>query len=426
MYPPGLAERCLRLHGLRPDLTVLDPFAGVGNTGRACQRLGIQDFTLVEIDPAYCEAARQFIQAGEVASLALSGASHRPRPAPQAHSKVNPVPPSVQSIQPSLNVSLRESDNSENGEFSVNHLHSLEQSLTIVRDRVRACVHRKATGLYLHGRPGTSKTYTVRSTLDHLAVQHAYSNGHLTPIGLFDLLAENHDRIIVLDDIQQTFNAPIALQILLAALGNGHVGTNVRHVRYKKSGDDLIIAFSGAIIGVSNLPLGGHHAEVTRALRDRVHVIHYEPSDEQMIALMQSIASKGHHGIPPKSCVQVLGHLLDRLKEFELRPTLRLFLDKALRDFQLWEALQSQSHWKDLVEASIRQELVEPKYPANDISRSERLEADRRVALEIYASNDSKEERIKEWKKRTGGSQAGFYRRLSELREGKLLTAGIS
>jgi hypothetical protein len=298
----------------------------------------------------------------------------------------------------------------------VNHLQSLEQSLTIVRDRVRACVHRKATGVYLHGRPGTSKTYTVRSTLDKLAVQHAYSNGHLTPKGLFELLAENHDRIIVLDDIQQTFSAPIALQILLAALGNGHDETNVRYVRYKKSGDDMVIAFSGAIIGISNLPLGGHHAEVTRALRDRVHVIQYEPSDEQMVALMGSIAASGHHGIPPKSCVQVLGHLLNRLNEHELRPSLRLFVDKALRDYQLWEARQSERHWKDLVEASIRQELVQPKHPINDISRSERLEVEKRIALDIWATHDAKQERVREWKERTGGSQAGFYRRITELR----------
>ncbi len=200
----------------------------------------------------------------------------------------------------------------------------------------------------------------------------------------------------------------------------------MRYVRYKKSGDDMVIAFRGAIIGISNLPLAGHHGEVTRALRDRVHVIHYEPSDEQMVALMHSIAARGHHGIPPRSCVQVLGHLLNRLHEYELRPSLRLFVDKALRDYQLWEARQSESHWKDLVEASIRQELFEPKHPTNDISRSERLEVERRIALDIWASNDGKQERVREWKERTGGSRAGFYRRISELRDEGLLPAGLA
>ncbi len=64
IFPPELPERCLRLHGVRPDLKVLDPFAGIGNTGRACLRLGIQDCTLVEIDRAYCDTARQLLRSG--------------------------------------------------------------------------------------------------------------------------------------------------------------------------------------------------------------------------------------------------------------------------------------------------------------------------------------------------------------------------
>ena len=79
-----------------------------------------------------------------------------------------------------------------------------------------------------------------------------------------------------------------------------------------------------------------------------------------------------------------------------------------------------------LIEASIRQELFEPKHPTNDISRSERLEVERRIALDIWASHDAKQERVREWKERTGGSPAGFYRRISELRDGGLLPVGLA
>ena len=108
------------------------------------------------------------------------------------------------------------------------HFDSLTTQLKIVKDRVRGVVHRKHTGLYLYGRAGTGKTYTVRSLLDRLAVNHTYSSGHLTPIGLFDLIQANQDRVIVLDDVSSIFNQPIALQLLLAALGNPHDDSGIR------------------------------------------------------------------------------------------------------------------------------------------------------------------------------------------------------
>ena len=41
---------CIKLHGLRPDLLVLDPFCGTGTTAIACKRLGVNfiGFDIVE------------------------------------------------------------------------------------------------------------------------------------------------------------------------------------------------------------------------------------------------------------------------------------------------------------------------------------------------------------------------------------------
>lgn len=56
-FPPKLAEMCIRLHGLDRVKTVMDPFMGLGNTGVACESLGI-GFVGYEIDPDYFETAR--------------------------------------------------------------------------------------------------------------------------------------------------------------------------------------------------------------------------------------------------------------------------------------------------------------------------------------------------------------------------------
>ena len=60
----------------------------------------------------------------------------------------------------------------------------------IFRDYVRAVAKGYANGLYLHGPPGTAKTHTVREVLEEeIREIYVYQRGHLTPMGLFELIA---------------------------------------------------------------------------------------------------------------------------------------------------------------------------------------------------------------------------------------------
>jgi hypothetical protein len=282
-------------------------------------------------------------------------------------------------------------------------------------------------GLYLFGRPGTSKTHTVRVTLETLAAPYDYHRGHITPIGLFELIATNRDRTIVLDDVASIFNQPIGLQILLAALGSSHDGSRVRPARYKTAREDLTVHFTGGRIVITNVALDGHHPEILAAIRDRVNMINYEPSDEQIEALIRRIADQGHHGIAPEKCLKVAVFLLEECRRREIRPSVRLFVDKALPDFALWESERTETHWRDLVVSELEQQLVEIQHPQRDLRRAEQMEAERRIVLDLVLSYESREDRIEQWRRITESrfgvakSQAAFYRRLAELKEaGKL------
>lgn len=57
-FPPRLPEYCVRLHGVRPDLVVADPFLGLGSTTVACARLGLPAIG-VELDEHYLKEAIQ-------------------------------------------------------------------------------------------------------------------------------------------------------------------------------------------------------------------------------------------------------------------------------------------------------------------------------------------------------------------------------
>lgn len=68
-FPSKLAEMCIRLQGLEKTKIVLDPFNGIGNTGRACLNLGL-DFIGFEIDGGYfAESVRCFEDAAKLDSL---------------------------------------------------------------------------------------------------------------------------------------------------------------------------------------------------------------------------------------------------------------------------------------------------------------------------------------------------------------------
>lgn len=300
-------------------------------------------------------------------------------------------------------------------------LKELRSKQSLIKDRIRGVVRGKANGIYLHGRPGVSKTYLVRTTLEALGQRYAYSNGHVTPVGLFDLIAENPHSVIVLDDVSSIFDQPKALQILLAALGTPHDGSRTRAVRYKQAKVDQTALFDGSIIAISNLQLAAHTSQILGALQDRVHVLAYEPSDEEIEAAIYEIAGMSTRDVDSADAVEVATFLLESCRAAGLRPSIRLFVDKALPDFHQWKDGDSESHWHDLVRCSVQGVVQVPEQPLRDITRKEQIDVERRVVLDICSQFPCREQRLDAWRARTGKGQSAFYRRYRELKLDGLL-----
>lgn len=305
----------------------------------------------------------------------------------------------------------------------VSSLETLHRQQSLIRDRIRAVVHGEANGIYLHGRPGSSKTYVVRTTLENLGQRYTYSNGHLTPIGLFGLIEENPQSVILLDDVSSIFQQPTALQILLAALGTPHDGSRTRTVRYKTANDDRVAFFDGSIIAISNLQLAGHSNQVLEALQDRVHVMAFEPADEEIEAAIHEIAGTAPRGVESSHAVEVAVFLLEQCRALGVRPSVRLFVDKALPDFRLWHAGNSESHWQDLVRSGVRQMVIPQQHGLRDMTRRDQIAAERNTVLNICAAYAKRSDRLAAWSAQTGKSQSAFYRRFQELQREGLLSA---
>jgi hypothetical protein len=294
----------------------------------------------------------------------------------------------------------------------------LNSRLTIIRDRVRGVALGHHTGFYLFGRPGTSKTYTVKTTLDELGVKYVYVDGHLTPMGLFELLDEQHDRIIVLDDVSQLFADKKALQILLAALGNQPDDRHTRIIKYRRQGKDQTIYFTGGIIAISNLEL--HAQPLLEALKSRVHYLKCNPTDDQLSALMLEVAGKGWPASAPKlsaeECLEIAIFLVASCKRLNVRLDMRLLVDKAFPDYLQHREGDTEAHWKDLVLTTLEEQLIDLKHTkAEAPSRQAQKEIEHELLSQLIAESADREQQVAAWMKRTGKSERAFYRRLKEL-----------
>jgi hypothetical protein len=294
-------------------------------------------------------------------------------------------------------------------------LADLRRRQGLLRDYVRSVAKQYATGLYLYGRPGTAKTHTVRAVLEsEICEPYILQGGQLTPMGLFELIAEHRDEVIVLDDLASILRSEVALQLLLSALEHPTGTDRGRVVKYRRQGSEQRAVLRGGIICISNREL--HDEELLAALKSRVYTLNYDPSDAQIGALMLDIAGRGCDGVPPEEATRVAHYVLSELIRLDYRFDLRLFVNKAVPIYQQFKDDETESDWRDLVTASIEEHLADVRHDAEPAaSRAARKAAEHAIVREIMGGDLTRDERLNAWSERTGKSERAFYGRLAEM-----------
>jgi hypothetical protein len=286
-------------------------------------------------------------------------------------------------------------------------LKSMDAKLATIRTRTTGVALGFATGFYLWGEGGTSKTYTVTKTLEGLKKPFTVTSGRLTGRGLFDLLDTAPDRIHVLDDLETLFDDKTAHGVLRAALwGEGNEARSVVWQTGTKGRQEVV--FTGGIILIANRPLDGVPA--LRALKTRLAPARYLPTTEEVAALMRDIASKGFpHGpyeLPPAACLEVAEAILQRSAKLNRNLDLRLLVS-TMRDRLQYEAGLAEVHWLDLLDGRLQERVVSPTRP---LTKAEKVAKEVEYARSI--AHLPREERVRQWEAQTGMSQATLYRRL--------------
>jgi len=74
-FPVGLAEWCIKLHGVSRVQTMLDPFLGIGNSAVAARNYGVKEFIGFEVDETYLAEAQRRIGAQASMPVGQAGVS---------------------------------------------------------------------------------------------------------------------------------------------------------------------------------------------------------------------------------------------------------------------------------------------------------------------------------------------------------------
>ena len=91
-------------------------------------------------------------------------------------------------------------------------------------------------------------------------------------------------------------------------------------------------------------------------------------------------------------------------------------MDKAFPDFAQYRNHNTETHWKDLVLATLEEQVLAMKYTRGPSATREKVKEDEhQIVRDILATCSTRADRVAAWQEQTQKSERAFYRRLKEL-----------
>ncbi len=295
------------------------------------------------------------------------------------------------------------------------HLAALEPISELVRDRVRSVVNHLSTGLWLWGSGGVGKSFLVLEELKKLKSHYVLHNSRMTGRGLFDALSEAPDTIHVIEDCETLLDDKNGLGVMRSALwSQSNSRPCQREVTWTAHRTKLHFTFTGGIIIIANR--GPQDFPEINAIKTRIPVLQFIADNNQMAALMRSVALEGYRygadRLTPNQCLEVADYIIEKFRGLNRNLDMRLLVG-GWHDFIQWKTNLATTHWHELVETRLKETTVVPP------RRRDRLVDEGQVALEISRMQIPYKDKIKEWEERTKHKGERSYYRALKRREDK-------
>jgi len=261
----------------------------------------------------------------------------------------------------------------------------LERYFEDYRTHVKSFLdNKKLYGFVVIGDAGIGKSFNLMKWLKEWNVDFTLIRGHISPLALYEKLAENKDKVVVLDDVARLIKNEDTLNILLSALDldNRTVEWNTKSFSINPPEP---FTFNGKIIVLANRL--DFDNEIAEAFRNRCIVYRLDFDRKTLIEMLYILARAKQY---PTAIVDYLAEL--SYKE-NIRLSLRL-LEKVYPYYQF-------VNWKKYV----WQIAIEEEMDAMEIVR------------ELVNSGLAVKEQVRQFIERTGYSRRTYFNYKKRLRE---------
>lgn len=195
--------------------------------------------------------------------------------------------------------------------------------------------------LLLTGQAGVGKTYTIIEALTGLCLEEGVDykvvKGHSSPMGLYQLLFENSEGLIVLDDCDSAWSDQSSLNILKAALDSYSRRTiSWVGLAAERAGLPDCFEFKGSIIFISNKDA----RKLDPAVVSRTITANLVMTNGEIIDRMEGIAPSIEQDVSMDKKAEVIGFLREHQEKFQ-GLSLRTFI-------QACRLRKSSKNWKNM------------------------------------------------------------------------------
>lgn len=254
-------------------------------------------------------------------------------------------------------VSATETATPQESRFTIN------ERFQFVSDMVTMLANGAQSSVVVTGPGGLGKSYTVSKTLDSLGFKDVSTlealeigarinpsksfrviKGYSTPKGLYRLLYENRDGVLVFDDCDSVLKDPVSLNLLKGALDS--YSRRIISWRADIRDEDLPTSFEfkGRVVFISNLA----STQIDQAIITRSMAVDLSMTTKQKIERMRHIMESGEfmpeadkqHKVDAITLVDLLQ---DKVKELSLRTLIQVTKIRA----------NAGANWRNLAEYTI-------------------------------------------------------------------------
>jgi len=258
-------------------------------------------------------------------------------------------------------------------------------------------------GAIIEGAGGTGKTWRV---INHLTdVDYAYTDSFTTPQAFYIwLYANRHKEVLVVDDVAGLTTNDKVLAFLKGALWeiNGkriihYMTTKPMQDEYGNYVPNAFILDARMIIITNKLNKKNPHMN---AVLTRVNYCKVEIDYEELMNILEQVAKKDYPGIPLEERMEVLNFIRNNTSEVNNNLNIRSLI-KAFQQKIYSNKIENPTLWKQLVMVGVVQ-----RNPAMVVV----------YELMNDTSFGTEEERIAEFKNRTGRSRPTYFRLKDQMK----------